>query len=88
MIDLLGRAGDFRRIENMFSYIPMQDDSAIWLCLLGTCSTRGNFELAKQAFSHVMRLKPREPRAYVLMSNVYVDRIGLVDLDEIIRAIE
>ena len=71
MIDLLGRAGDFKRIENMFSHIPMQDDPAIWLCLLGTSSTRGNFDLAKQAFRHVMRLKPREARAYVLMSNIF-----------------
>jgi hypothetical protein len=83
---LLGRAGDFKRIEAMLgvkrrSRIRVKPDLNVWLSLLGACRVHGNLELAEEVFSRAIGLQPGEEAAYVLMSNVYADsdsqRIGL-----------
>eukprot|EP00250_Pteridium_aquilinum_P004607 c14815_g1_i2 orf=195-2444(-) len=76
VIDLLGRAGDFKRVENMLGLMKMQVDSTIWLGLLGACSKHANLELAEQAFRNAVSLQPKEVTAYILMSNIYAD-VGL-----------
>lgn len=73
MLDLFGRAGDFRRVQNMLSKMPMQANLNTWLCLLSVCRTHGNVEMAKQAFDHAVNLQPNQATAYVLMSNVYAE---------------
>ena len=45
-------------------------------------------KLGRLVFSQTMQLDDSCSAAYVLMSNVYVDGIGSVDLDEIVQAIE
>lgn len=73
MVDLLGRAGDFKRVVDILEKMPFQDDLSFWLCLLGACRLHSNIELAKQAFSQAVKLHPKQAAAYVLMSNVYAD---------------
>eukprot|EP00250_Pteridium_aquilinum_P021971 c25273_g2_i4 orf=128-1849(+) len=72
VLDLLGRTGDFKRIECFLEGIPMQVDVTFWLGLLGAC-TRGNLELAERAFRNAVNLQPKQSTAYVLMSNIYAD---------------
>jgi pentatricopeptide repeat protein len=71
LLDLLGRAGDFKRAENALEKMPMKPDASIWLSLLGICQTHGCVEFARRAFLHVIRLRPSETYAYVLMSNIF-----------------
>ena len=68
VIDLLGRAGDFKRIVNLLRNMPFQPDLAILWFLLGACTTHGNVELAKQAFDLAVTLEPKQANAYIFMS--------------------
>ena len=78
LFDLLGRAGDFRKLKGILPKMPVQPDIAVWLCLLASCRTHGNMEVGKFAFDCAVRLQPKEPAAYVLMSNIYADA-GMFD---------
>eukprot|EP00250_Pteridium_aquilinum_P032610 c46229_g1_i1 orf=53-349(-) len=71
MVDLLGRAGNFRTLVDLLMRIPVQPDLNLWLCLLGACRIHGNVELAKMAFENAVDLQPTGTAAYVLMSNIY-----------------
>lgn len=70
VLDLLGRAGDFKRIENMLESMPMQAPMTIWLSILGACRTHGNVEMAKVAFDRAVYLQPKLAAPYILMSNI------------------
>jgi pentatricopeptide repeat protein len=71
MVDLLGRAGNFKRIENMIG--NMQMNATALCCLLGACRTHGNIDLAKWAFHSALDLRPDMAKLYVMMSNIYAD---------------
>lgn len=73
MLDLLGRAGDFKMIENVLGKMMVPADLSIWLCLLGACRAHGNVELARRAFDHAVTLQPKQDTAYVVMSSLYAD---------------
>jgi pentatricopeptide repeat protein len=75
MLDLLGRNGDFQKIEHALlrAEMPMQTDVSVWLCVLGTCRTHRNMELGNRAFANAVNLKPDNASAYLLLSNLYVD---------------
>ncbi|KAH7420556.1 hypothetical protein KP509_13G012100 [Ceratopteris richardii] len=73
LFDLLGRAGDFKRLEGILRKLPVQTDGAVWLCLLAACRNHGNAEMGKFAFDYAVKLQPTEAGAYVLMSNICVD---------------
>jgi pentatricopeptide repeat protein len=72
ILNLLGRAGDFTRVESVLERMPMEADITLWLCLLGAC-THGNLELAERAFENAVTLQPTHASPYVLMSNIYAD---------------
>ncbi|MCO5611060.1 hypothetical protein L7F22_065310 [Adiantum nelumboides] len=72
LLDLLGRTGDFKRLERFLERVPMQADVTLWLGLLGAC-TRGNLELGERAFKNAVSLQPEKSTPYVLMSNIYAD---------------
>ena len=76
LIDLLGRAGDFKRIMNLLNLMPMEADMPIWLSVLGACRMHSSIEMAKHAFDHAVNLQPKQATAYVLMSNIYGDNAG------------
>ena len=49
VIDLLGRAGDFKRAEDILQSMPTQADVATWSCLVRACRTHDNIDLEKHA---------------------------------------
>ncbi|MCO5599476.1 hypothetical protein L7F22_053580 [Adiantum nelumboides] len=73
--DLLGRAGDFTRVDSILQRISKHADLSMWLFLLGACRTHGNLELAKKAFQFAVDLEPEQPAAYVSMANVYAETV-------------
>ncbi|KAH7416122.1 hypothetical protein KP509_14G076500 [Ceratopteris richardii] len=70
LIDLLGRAGDFKRLQCILKVLPKETNSAIWLCLLGACRTHGNLELGQEAFQKAVSMQPEDATAYIMMSNL------------------
>jgi pentatricopeptide repeat protein len=78
MIDLLGRAGDFTRINDMLSMMLVEPDLITWLSLLTACLKHGNVELGKEYFHNVIQIQPNHAAPYVLMSNIY-SNAGLLD---------
>lgn len=79
MVDLLGRAGDFKHVQRFLEMMPMPGDLTLWLCLLSACRFHGNFVLAKQAFDCLLHLEPKNAAAYVLFANIHAD-IALEDV--------
>jgi hypothetical protein len=73
MVDLLGRAGNFKVLESMLAKMPVRADLTFWLCLLSVCRIHGNVELGKKAFDQAVSLQPEHPATYVFMSNIYAD---------------
>lgn len=59
ILDLLGRTGEFKRVQNMLCSMPMEANSIMWLCLLDACQTHGNLGLAKHVFDHIVDLQPK-----------------------------
>ncbi|MCO5607510.1 hypothetical protein L7F22_061706 [Adiantum nelumboides] len=57
VIDLLGRAGDFKRLENVLWGLPKPPDLAIWLSLLGSCYKHNNMDLGNFALLNAMKLQ-------------------------------
>ncbi|KAH7444289.1 hypothetical protein KP509_02G072000 [Ceratopteris richardii] len=78
MCDLFGRAGEFRRAQDILARMPMKADLGIWWFLMGACQTHVNVELAEEAFEHAVNLQPNQATAYILMSYVYA-AAGLFD---------
>ncbi|KAH7297553.1 hypothetical protein KP509_25G001500 [Ceratopteris richardii] len=73
MVDLFGRAGNFKGIEYMLHRMPMEGDLTFWLCVLCVCRIHGNIEVGKQAFDHAILLQPDYLAAYTILSNIYTD---------------
>lgn len=73
VVDLLGRAGHFAEIVDLFGVMPMEPDLAIWSVLLHACQKHGNVGLGKVAFDRAMDLQQDDAAAYVLMWNIYAD---------------
>ncbi|KAI5076068.1 hypothetical protein GOP47_0008133 [Adiantum capillus-veneris] len=69
LVDLLGRAGDFKRLQSMLKVLPKQANLAIWLCLLGACRIHQNCEVGEEAFQNAVKMQPEDATAYVMMSN-------------------
>lgn len=78
VVDLLGRVGDFSKLEGLLLRMAVEPNMALWLSLLDACRTYGNVEVAKWAFDHAMQLNSEEAAAYALMSNIYANA-GLWD---------
>ncbi|KAI5077823.1 hypothetical protein GOP47_0007647 [Adiantum capillus-veneris] len=79
IIDLLVRAGNFRRVENMLEQMSTEADYALWFCILSACRMHGNVDLAKRAFDGAIRIMPNCASPYVMLSNIYAEA-GLHEL--------
>lgn len=86
VIDILGRAGDFGRVQHLLATMPMEPDLAIWSSLLGACRKHRNVMLGKQAFQNAVSLQPRDGSAYVMMSDIYADA-GLWEQQDAVKAL-
>eukprot|EP01018_Ginkgo_biloba_P023754 Gb_10615 [translate_table: standard] len=71
MVDLLGRAGHLHEAEYFINKMPFEPDAVVWGAFLSACRIHGNLELGKRAAEHLFELQPRNPGAYVLLSNIY-----------------
>jgi pentatricopeptide repeat protein len=78
LVDLLGRSGDFERIESMMEAMPLEGDDAFWLSVLGACCAHGNADLASRVFLRhaAAGSKPTHGTSYVLMSNIFAAQNG------------
>ncbi|KAH7424682.1 hypothetical protein KP509_11G019200 [Ceratopteris richardii] len=73
LIDLFGRAGDFKSVDNLLLNMAIQEDPTVWSCLLSACRLHGHIKQAEHAFDHILKLQPKTTASYVLMSNIYAD---------------
>ncbi|KAI5078167.1 hypothetical protein GOP47_0007991, partial [Adiantum capillus-veneris] len=73
MLELLGRAGNFKEMDIIMKQMPVEADLSIWLSLLGACRTHSHVELARSVFDRVVDLKPDQTLAYILMANIYTN---------------
>ncbi|XP_054797072.1 putative pentatricopeptide repeat-containing protein At5g09950 [Prosopis cineraria] len=73
MVDLLGRAGDISKIENLINTMPMDPNVLIWRTVLGACCRNHgrNTELGQRAAKMLMEMEPQSAVNYVLLSNMH-----------------
>jgi pentatricopeptide repeat protein len=83
MVELLGRAGDFERLETLISEIPLQSDPSFWIGLLNACQRHGNMKLSKLILEKAEYVRAAHPAAYALMSNMCIqEEAGLLIGDQ------
>ncbi|GLT81060.1 hypothetical protein SLA2020_524680 [Shorea laevis] len=73
MVDLLARAGLLAEAVDMVKRMPMEADAVIWAALLGACRVYKNVEFAELALQNLIKLEPRNPANFVMLSNIYGD---------------
>ncbi|KAG6663003.1 putative pentatricopeptide repeat-containing protein At5g09950 [Carya illinoinensis] len=73
MVDLLGRAGELKKIEDFINKMPMKPNTLIWRTVLGACCRANgrNTELGHRAAEMLLELEPQNAVNYVLLSNMY-----------------
>lgn len=70
MVDLLGRAGDFGRLESILQGMRIQPDLGFWLCLLAASRTHNELDIGKAAFYAATASQSKDGAAFILMSNI------------------
>jgi pentatricopeptide repeat protein len=74
LVDLLGRAGDFRRARDAMQRPPARDAaSAACLCLVSAARMHADSGSASFAFARALDAQCADAAAYVLMSNLCAD---------------
>ncbi|KAH7301679.1 hypothetical protein KP509_23G037900 [Ceratopteris richardii] len=73
ILDLLGRAGDFRRIKDLLHNIPITIDSNLGSFSLGACFNDVNSGIGKQMLPFLSDLQPDESIAQFFMPFFYSD---------------
>ncbi|GMP49933.1 hypothetical protein CsSME_00016744 [Camellia sinensis var. sinensis] len=71
VIDLLGRAGKLKEVEEFINSMPFEPNAFGWCSYLGACKLHGDKERGKLAAEQLMRLEPENSGAHVLLSNIY-----------------
>ncbi|KAF8413318.1 hypothetical protein HHK36_001296 [Tetracentron sinense] len=83
MVDLLGRSGFLEEAVKFIYSMPFKADALVWRTLLGACRVNGNTELGRHAAKLILELDPRDPAAYILLSNLYASTGQWDDVVEI-----
>ncbi|KAJ4825589.1 putative pentatricopeptide repeat-containing protein [Turnera subulata] len=88
MVDLLGRAGNFEKLENFINDMPMKPNVLIWRTVLGACCQANacKTELGMRAAEMLFQLDPHNAANYVLLSNMYASKAMWVDMAKTRRA--
>ncbi|CAM6030470.1 unnamed protein product [Sphagnum balticum] len=73
MVDILGRAGCIKEVQQVILEMPVQPDSALWGSLLAACKLQGNVEVGEWAAENRLKLEPQNAGTYILLSNIYAD---------------
>lgn len=73
MVDLLGRAGEFDKLEEFMNRMPMEPNVLIWRTVLGACGRANGrlLDLGRRAAKKIMELEPQNGVNYVLVANMY-----------------
>ncbi|KAI7995217.1 Pentatricopeptide repeat-containing protein [Camellia lanceoleosa] len=71
VVDLLGRAGLFDKLEEIMEFMPMKPDAIMWKALLGACKIHRNFKMGEKAGLQLIEIAPYDHASYVLLSNMY-----------------
>ncbi|CAM6099662.1 unnamed protein product [Calypogeia fissa] len=71
MVDLIGRSGNLEEAKLFIGDMPVEPDAVTWGAFLGACRTYGHVELGELAAKELLKLKPDDSSAYVLLSNIY-----------------
>ncbi|RCV24202.1 hypothetical protein SETIT_5G065900v2 [Setaria italica] len=71
VIDTLGRAGYFDKVQKVLDEMPFEDDPIIWSSILHSCRIHGNQDLAAMAAEKLFSMAPTDATPYVILSNIY-----------------
>ncbi|KAF8724022.1 hypothetical protein HU200_021029 [Digitaria exilis] len=71
VIDTLGRAGYFDKVQKVLDEMPFEDDPIIWSSILHSCRIHGNKDLAIMAAKKLFIMTPTDATPYVILSNIY-----------------
>lgn len=73
MVDLLGRAGEFDKLEDFINRMPVEPNVLIWRTVLGACGRANGrlLDLGRRAAQMLKELEPQNAVNYVLLSNMY-----------------
>uniref|UniRef100_A0A0E0JJ40 DYW domain-containing protein n=1 Tax=Oryza punctata TaxID=4537 RepID=A0A0E0JJ40_ORYPU len=73
MVDLLARAKNFEKAEELIIKMPFNLSSIGWTSLLSACRTHGNMDLGARAAKEILNLSPYSASAHVVLSNIYAN---------------
>ncbi|PAN31690.1 hypothetical protein PAHAL_5G437600 [Panicum hallii] len=71
VIDTLGRAGYFDKVQKVLDEMPFEAGPIIWSSILHSCRIHGNKCLAKMAAEKLFSMTPTDATPYVILSNIY-----------------
>eukprot|EP00253_Pinus_taeda_P033868 PITA_33868 len=71
MVDLLGRAGQLDKAENLMNDMPFGPNAFVCRTLLGACRVHANLEVGKRVAERLIELDPQDAATYVTLSNIY-----------------
>lgn len=73
MVDLLSRAGLLTQAVEFINKMPVKADAVIWATLLGASKVYKKLEVGELAHEELVKLEPRNPANFVMLSNIYGD---------------
>lgn len=73
MVDLLGRAGQFSKVEKFIREMPIVPDSVLWSSLLSACRVHHNVEMGECVAARLFELDSENSGPYILLSNMYAE---------------
>ncbi|XP_073012939.1 pentatricopeptide repeat-containing protein At2g13600 [Typha latifolia] len=73
MVDLLGRAGHLKEVEQFIKEMPVTPDAILWGCLLAACRLHNNVEMGEWVAEKLFELDSENSGPYVLLSNMYAE---------------
>lgn len=71
MVDILGRLGLLKEAIEFIESMPLKANVLVWRTLLSACRVHQNVEIGKYAAEKIIRQDPKDPAAYILLSNIY-----------------
>ncbi|EFJ32951.1 hypothetical protein SELMODRAFT_28320, partial [Selaginella moellendorffii] len=71
MIDLLGRAGELGKAEDLIAAMPFPPCDVAWGTLLGACKVSPDVERGMRAAGQALELDGQRSGPYVMLSNLY-----------------
>ncbi|KFK43601.1 hypothetical protein AALP_AA1G147700 [Arabis alpina] len=73
VVDLLSRAGLLTEAVEFINKMPVKADAVIWATLLGASKVYKKVDVGELALEELIKLEPRNPANFVMLSNIYGD---------------